>query len=229
MSDKIYNVLGKFEASGTIDASKIENYLRDKNVPKFVKSAVEELQGVVFSSNDNFIDELGKIIGEEKANKNKNKALKTLIWKSDASKIIIDEGHRIPRLMYQFFGKTLEINIEFYHTQRSNAQNRYLHGVVIPVIIAWAYETDGYRYSIQDVKSFLYEHVLKERSQMKQVFGVEVNVQEGKSFSSMTTTEFNNAIEYIQRYFLDRGCNIPNPTKSGFIANYIKKDGNSRS
>ena len=220
----VFNILGTFKAEGTFDPQLLSRYLEDSNVPKYVREAVEDMKDQVFTSEKHFVDELGHILDSaEKANKFKHKALKALVFKSDASTIIVDDDHIIPRTMMRFFGKHLELSISVFRPKRTLAQNRYLHGVVVPTVIGWAYENTGIEYSIDEIKQFIYEHVLKQRNVLKQVLGVEVSVHTFKRFSEMTTVEFNDAVEFLQGYFAPKGCHIPNPTQNSFIADYVKK------
>jgi hypothetical protein len=223
MSDKVYSVLGQFKSEGTINEKKLYAFLDDKNVPNYIKREVEDMQELVFESEKGFMKELAERVGEEKARKFKNKSLNVLSWKGDASTILVYPDHAITRLYQHMFGKELVIDIEIYHTLRSAAQNRYLHGVVVPTIAGWAYDTVGIRYTKDEIKQFLYEHILKNRNVIKQVLGVEVNVNSYKRFSEMNKKEFTDNVEYVRGYFAEKGCHIPEATIDSFIADYVKK------
>ena len=117
--------------------------------------------------------------------------------------------------------KELSITVEVHKNKRSNAQNRYLHGVIVPAVIRWVKETQGETTTIDEAKAFIYKSVLDHRIVFKTILNEEVMLLEGKHFSKMTTTEFNEAKEKVQKYFSERGLEIPDPVETNHINYFV--------
>jgi GTP-dependent phosphoenolpyruvate carboxykinase len=64
---------------------------------------------------------------------------------------------------------------------------------------------------------------LKHQIVFREVNGEEVIIMEGTKMSDMNTEEFFNATEEIRDFYSKIGCNIPEPVKDNFLANYINK------
>jgi hypothetical protein len=140
----------------------------------------------------------------------------------------IDPLHFHARMFKKFGGKELEIEFKEHKKNRSSAQNRYFHGVVVPTIIAFEKERGAdwlqhmtSKEATDAIKAYIYTHVLKQRVKVIEVDGMEVFLQEGKRMSEMNVEEFNLAVEEIRGYYNEMDCVIPEPIKNGFVADYI--------
>ena len=95
------------------------------------------------------------------------------------------------------------LTVKKYKANRSEEQNRYLHGVVFKII------ADHTGYSLEEVKELMREMFLNE---MKVLHGVEVSI--GKSTTKLNKTEMNEFIEKIRDWAsLELYCYIPDPNE----------------
>ncbi len=148
------NLLGEVEIhTGKCQKSKL---------PKYLKDATINLTGLTFDSVDLLIQNLQKWCNRD-FTKHIPKLKKCLVYNSDFSTIKIKKSHIMPKLMYNYLGKDLEINITEYKRQRTKAQNRYLHGVVLLIIVRFERERGAewiqhkdYKQAKGLVKSYIY-------------------------------------------------------------------------
>ena len=101
--------------------------------------------------------------------------------------------------------------LEKYVDKRTDQQNRYLHGVIIPCIQAWFRETNGEWLDAEEVKFYIYTSVLRHKIDVKNILGQEVLVIEGRRFSEMDKIEFVEAVEIVRQHFNEKGLEIPLP------------------
>jgi len=111
-----------------------------------------------------------------------------------------------------FEGKGIVITIEKRKNKRSNPQNAYFHGVVLPLVYNGLKEL-GHTMPLADVKDLLKLKFLK--------VPIFVNEETGeitekiKNTSELTTTEFMEFVSEIQRWSIDNlGFNIPDPNEN---------------
>ncbi len=99
------------------------------------------------------------------------------------------------------------VKVEKYRRTRSNQQNAYLWGAVYPLILAEE-SLDGW--TAEDLHDFF----LGEHFGWNEFAGMgRTKVKPVKRSSKLTTTEFNEHIEFIQRYMANRGVYIPDPNE----------------
>lgn len=125
------------------------------------------------------------------------------------------------RILSHLQGKDLLVEVSVLSKSRSLNQNRYLHGVIIPCIQRFHYETQGEKLSMEECKAFIYTKILGARLQSREMFGKEVFVIETKHFSEMDTVEFNDAVALIQGYFNPIGLVIPDPSGKNLSIDFI--------
>ena len=111
-----------------------------------------------------------------------------------------------------FEGKGIVITIEKRKNKRSNPQNAYFHGVVLPLVYNGLKEL-GHTMPLADVKDLLKLKFLK--------VPIFVNEETGeitekiKNTSELTTTEFMEFVAGIQRWSIENlGVNIPEPNEN---------------
>lgn len=126
------------------------------------------------------------------------------------------------RIFRVVINKPLEITFKVFRQQRSSAQNRYMWGVVVPTVRAWLRETEGVKYTPDEVYTWLRVSVLGNKPEIKEVAGSDVVVMTGKRFSAMNTKEFAEAVDTILNKMAEQGCVIPEPRQSNFIHEYIE-------
>lgn len=139
----------------------------------------------------------------------------------DKKSIILDFPKAMPRLLKKFSDKDLLIRIKIFRKKRTDAQNRYLHGVICTKVRHWYLESQGEKISNDEAKAYIYSHVLGYELQSKTILDQEVFIMQGKHFSQMNTVEFNEAKEKVQKFFAPLGCNIPDPREECLITNYL--------
>ncbi|CAB4185382.1 hypothetical protein UFOVP1492_72 [uncultured Caudovirales phage] len=127
----------------------------------------------------------------------------------------LDQWRAFRRLFRSWESRKLSITLKIYRYLRSLAQNNYYWGVAVPTIRAWMLENWGVKYTPNRVHSYNLMHVLGDEPEFTEVAGVQVVSFERKSTSKMSTVEFSQFVEDLQRHYDTRGCYIPNPKKKG--------------
>lgn len=111
-----------------------------------------------------------------------------------------------------FEGKGIVITIEKRKNKRSNPQNAYFHGVVLPLVYAGLKEL-GHTMPLQDVKDLLKLKFLKVPIFVNENTG-EIT-EKIKNTSELTTTEFMEFVSEIQKWSAENlGVDIPEPKEN---------------
>ncbi len=134
--------------------------------------------------------------------------------------ISLTSASSLKRILGHFIGERLLIKISVFRPKRSDRQNRYLHGVIVPCVRAWLKESQGRIISHDQCYCWINQEVLNNKPVIIEVMGVEVITLEGKRFSQMTTVEFGLAVDEIIEYFDPKGCLIPLPKKDNLISDF---------
>lgn len=113
------------------------------------------------------------------------------------------------------------LKIDKFRRQRSNRQNRYIWGVVVPRIMDWILETQGERISKDQAYMYIRTGVLEEKPVIKDVAGTQVITLENRRLSQRTTAEFAEAIEEIVSVMAQRGCIIPLPREENLLTDFL--------
>ena len=129
----------------------------------------------------------------------------------DCTKLSIDFATTVIRLLYPIKDDELEITIKKFRRNRTSAQNRYIHGVVVPTIRAWMKDNDGECPSHEAMYAFLRIKVVGHEVVIEEIAGVDIPVVSGKRFSQMNTVEFADAIDAIILHYAEQGLEIPLP------------------
>jgi len=137
--------------------------------------------------------------------------------------LIIEDDLYLRPFLEKFLGKDLVAVLSVFYNKRSNKQNRYLFGVIIPCVIAWALETMGETWTKEKARVYIYTEVLGyEIDSMETSSGKVIFWFEGKRFSQMNTVEFNDAKTTCQFYFAQRGKIIPDPRGDNLLNDFVK-------
>lgn len=128
------------------------------------------------------------------------------------------------RLLIGWLDKDLEANIKPMRYKRSLAQNRYMHGVIVPIVRNWIKETTGEKRTKEEVYAHLNTNVLGNQLTVTEICGQEVIVISGKRFSQYNTKEFSDAVEKIVQYFDEKGLTIPLPNENNLLDDHIKNN-----
>lgn len=106
----------------------------------------------------------------------------------------------IKKAVEQFDGKTIVITIQQQRTQRSNNQNNYYWGVIVPMVRSGLNETTGEVFSNNEVHEWL-----KHQFNFKELINEETGeiVKLPKSTSDNSTTEQEVYHEQIRRFAIE--------------------------
>jgi|688.fasta_scaffold472456_3 hypothetical protein len=112
-----------------------------------------------------------------------------------------------------FEGKNIQITIEKATKKRSNQQNSFYWGVVVPILQKGLHDATG---EVRDVNSIHYQIVLPLLSPKREIVNTKTGeiITEHLTSSQMTTSEFMDFIVNIQKWsaeFLQ--VDIPNPNE----------------
>jgi hypothetical protein len=111
-----------------------------------------------------------------------------------------------------FEGKNIEITIEKAKKKRSNPQNSYFHGVVLPIVYQCLKDA-GHTLSLLDVKEMLKLKFLKVSVMINEDTG-EV-LERIKNTSELTTSDFMDFIAEIQIFVSEYfDVQIPDPNEN---------------
>lgn len=140
--------------------------------------------------------------------------------------IKLDHPKVMRTALSRFVGKRLMITIKQYKYIRTDAQNRYIHGVVVPVVRRWFLETSGENLTKDEVYMWLRTSLLGHKPTITEVNGESLIKIGGKRFSQMTTEEFAEAIDAIVDRMAERGCQIPLPPdkKANTLNDFLPPD-----
>jgi hypothetical protein len=140
----------------------------------------------------------------------------------DGESVIVDHAKIMKRvLLRRFSDKKLIITVSVFYAKRSDAQNRYMWGVVVPMVKAWLLDTNGDKRTKDEVYLWLNQAILGNKPAVKSINGYDVVALEGKRFSAMSTKEFGEAVEKIQQYFSQFDLSIPNPNEQNLITDHL--------
>ena len=130
---------------------------------------------------------------------------------NDCRSLEIDYASSIARILYPIKDVQLEIRITKFQRKRSDAQNRYCWGVLIPTVQAWQKENTGTYDSKDAIYTFFRHTIIGDEIKLVRLFGTDQLVMEGKRFSQCTVEEFAERVDKIIAYFASLGCVIPAP------------------
>lgn len=139
----------------------------------------------------------------------------------DCTTIEITHHKMLRRLISGLRGEKLRVRFSKLRLKRSDAQNRYIHGVVVPHVRIFFLDTEGIQYTHDEAYVWLRTGLLGQKPEIKEVGGVQVIVMTGKRFSKMTTKEFEEAMEIIRQEMAVRGCVIPEPRQHNFLEEFL--------
>jgi hypothetical protein len=140
----------------------------------------------------------------------------------DGRSVTFLHASMVKRLLHRWKGKPLEVTVRVLRRKRSDRQNRYMWGVIVPCITAFLMETTGIKHPPSTIYAWIRNTLLDEEPVITEVAGHEVIELRGKRFSEMTTKEFAEAVDTIREKMRERGCEIPEPTGNNLLTDFIK-------
>lgn len=121
------------------------------------------------------------------------------------------------RAFKKFVGTEVRVTITPLVYKRSDAQNRYLWGYIVPAVKDWLYETQGEKYSPDYVYTWLRIELLGEVPKIATIMGTEIVTMVGKRFSQMSVQEFTVAVDTIKAKMSERGLILKDPRKNNML------------
>lgn len=97
-------------------------------------------------------------------------------------------------------GETLEIRIAKHYSKRSLQQNRWLWGVAYVTIREFLFETQGQRYTLQEIHNWNLRVVQGQKLTKVTIKGKSFLMTKDVKSSEWNTREFNEAKEKLQVY-----------------------------
>lgn len=137
----------------------------------------------------------------------------------DDMSLIFSHAENLREVLGYLVGMDLEIIVKPFRKKRSDRQNRYIHGVMVPVVQYFYYNTQGIRYS-HDAVYAKFRKDLGDELMIQEIDGVEVVTFSNKRFSEKTTKEFNEATETLRAIYAEKGCYIPEPNEECMFNDY---------
>lgn len=122
----------------------------------------------------------------------------------------------------------LEVCVRPFRYRRSDAQNRYYWGVCVVHVMQFLQKTQGHRFSRDEVHQLNLQYTVGaayEKMEITDPFTgevIEVLKEKGKSTSKMNTLEFTNFIEELRAFWLNAGCDIPEPEEDKSNSNFVE-------
>lgn len=127
------------------------------------------------------------------------------------------------KTLRKWVGKDILVTIKVLRYKRSDKQNRYMFGVIVPYVRRWLYETQGEKFTPEQVYTWLRVKLLDEHPKITMIAGEEVVTMTGKKFSAMNTAEFAEAVDKIRIQMLERGLDIPEPKRGKANHNLLEE------
>ena len=138
--------------------------------------------------------------------------------------LALDHPGIMKKIMRNLVGEKLLIVVQKLRYKRSEAQNRYIWGVMVPCVRMWFRETTGETPSPDEAYVWLRVGLLGYKAEIKMLKGVEIITMTGKRFSQMNTKEFAEAVDTMIKLLDEKGCFVPLPKKDNFITDFSETD-----
>jgi len=131
------------------------------------------------------------------------------IVEGDIRIINLDQSRQV---LSRFNGNRVQIRVTKHSPKRSDQQNRWYWGVAIPCIINQIYEQSGDKYSKDDVHDWHLSKVFRVDVDTKEMLNQTIVTYKTVRMSKLSTTGFNDKKEILQKYWAERGIEVPDPT-----------------
>lgn len=139
----------------------------------------------------------------------------------DRLSLVLHHGKMYKRVLGNLVGKVLKIKFSIYRSKRSDAQNRYMWGVVVPTVKNWYLETHGEKKDPEEIYAWLNISILGNKPKIVNIMDEDVIVMTGKRFSAMNTKEFAEAVDTIVKEMDAKGCYISLPEGDNFLHDHV--------
>jgi hypothetical protein len=113
-------------------------------------------------------------------------------------------------------GQDVFITIKKFKPKRSIKQNNWYYGVAIPMIQHFLLDTQGEKYTKDEVNQYHLNTVIKPKLETKAIFGKVCVIYDIKRTSEMSTVEFMDFKEQVQVHWAQYELFIPDPEQTEF-------------
>ena len=117
----------------------------------------------------------------------------------------------------KFDNQDVYVSVKKHQPKRSVKQNNWYYGVAIPMIQAFILETQGEKYSKEDINQYHLNTIVKPQIEVKAIFNTPCTVYKIKRTSEMSTAEFMEFKDKIQMYWATMDLIIPDPDQTQFV------------
>ena len=128
-------------------------------------------------------------------------------------KLTIKNEYFFRDLLSKFEGKEVVISVEDGNKSRSLKQNDWYWGIAIPAVIYQLKNHTGEKYSKDDIHDWNLSKVIGVKPVVKDLFEETIVIYKTKRTSQMSTKEFINFKETIQKYWAEKSIIIPDPSE----------------
>ena len=137
----------------------------------------------------------------------------------------LDHALAMREILSMWSGKELDIRVTVLRKNRSDRQNRYMHGVVVPTVQRWLTQightdSEGKPLNHEQVYAKLRTDI-GHKLKIEEIDGVQIVTISGTRFSKMDTKEFAEAVDTIIRIYAEKGCYIPEPNEECFLNDFV--------
>lgn len=142
-----------------------------------------------------------------------------LMFKAKCNKGSIDFYAKdyVEHKLHLIEGQDVYVTIKRYRAKRSIKQNNWYYGVAIPLIQSFLLQTQGEKYSKDDINQYHLNTVVKPAIEVKPIFNQPCTIYKIKRTSEMNTVEFMDFKEKIQMYWATMDLIIPDPDQTEWI------------
>lgn len=133
------------------------------------------------------------------------------ILSKDCSTIILDNPSVMSRTLFNWALKPLHVVITRFDESRTLQQNKYFHAVICGIVGDFLQETQGKKFTTDQIKLFIYIEVLGAEFTSIEINGKEYYELTIKRSHQWGKKEFSEKKEAIQKFFAELDWEIPDP------------------
>jgi hypothetical protein len=138
------------------------------------------------------------------------------------NRIDIYNHHLISPMLSNLEGKEIEITVKRFKKSRSAAQNRWYWGIAIAgTLIPQLKNMTGEDFTKEELHQLHLTACIKCKFSTRDILGKTVIMYDDISTKKMTTVEFNSFKDKVQKFWAEKGIDIPDPNEENYL-NEIK-------
>ena len=137
-------------------------------------------------------------------------------WSSQANAAYLSK-----RIIPLFTGQDMVIRVSVHKKSRTDKQNRYYWGVIIPTIIHYLCDIDGAKHDPLIIHQYHLQRVLRIEVNTISVLGQPVIDMRKAESSKLSIDEFNVFIEKIMQHWSEKGLVIPESKGDDYLTDHF--------